>query len=209
MNTVILAMDKAQHRSIHRYLYPGDGLEAAAVLVCNRGTGLERTRLIVSHILSLPHEESLRTATSVTWPFEKHLSPEVIAKIDSNDQCILTIHSHPGGCAQFSTIDDDNDDRLFGCIQHWFSDQRPNGSSIMVPDGRVRARIFASSGNYYEVENVAVIGDEIEIWNCQDRSEHTQYEGKVAQTFGKGTLSLPSIYGRGSCRLLWYWQHLD
>ena len=190
MNTVILAMDKAQHRSIHRYLYPGDGLEAAAVLVCNQGTGLERTRLIVSHILSLPHEESLRTATSVTWPFEKHLSPEVIANIDTNDQCILTIHSHPGGCAQFSAIDDDNDDRLFGCIQHWFSDQRPNGSAIMVPDGRVRARLFTSSGNYYDVENVAVIGDEIEISSYQERSEHTLYEGKVAQTFGKGTLSL-------------------
>ena len=190
MNTVILAMDKAQHRSIHRHLYPGDDLEAAAVLVCNRGTGLQRKRLIVSHVLSLPHEESLRTATSVMWPFEKHLSPEVIAKIDSSDQCIITIHSHPDGCAQFSTIDDDNDDRLFGCIQHWFSKQRPNGSAIMVPDGRVRARIFASSGNYCDVENVTVIGDEIEIWNSRDRSEHTQYERKVAQTFGKGTLNL-------------------
>ena len=183
-------MAKSQHQRVHRYLFPGDGLEAAAVLVCNQGAGYEKTRLIVSHVLSLPYEESLRTADTVTWPVEKIFTPETISHIDSTGQCIITIHSHPGGQGEFSTIDNENDDRLLDCVQHWFSDRRPNGSAIMLPDGQVRARVFASIGDYRDVERVAVIGDDIQIWTLRDVSEHTQYGDKIVQTFGKGTLSL-------------------
>ena len=190
MNRVILAMTKSQHQSIQRVLFPGDGLEAAAILVCNQGNGFGKTRLIVSHMISLPHEQSLRAVNSVTWPLEKYLLPDTISDIDSKRQCIVTIHSHPSAQTEFSTIDDDNDNRIFDCIQHWFSDQRLNGSAIMVPDGRVRARIFAATGDYQDVENVAAIGDDIEIWTCHEPEEQTGYEDKIAQTFGKGTLDL-------------------
>ena len=169
---------------------PGDGLEAAAVLLCNQGIGKQYQRLIVSDVLCLPHRLSERKERFVSWPFGDYLPPDKISDIDRRGQSIVTIHSHPNGYARFSEIDDQNDRELFASVCNWFDDGRPNGSAIMLPDGTVKARTVNTSGNFSDIPTVSVIGDNIRIWKSGKKREQTAYQSKMSQTFGRGTLDL-------------------
>ena len=45
MNSVILAMTKCRHKEIKDFLFPGDGLEAAAILVCKSRAWIELSKV--------------------------------------------------------------------------------------------------------------------------------------------------------------------
>lgn len=191
MKRITLAMTVRQHAELRDYLFPGDGLEAAAILLCNQGTGRHSQRLLVAAQVHLPHERSRRRQGRVTWPFGDHFPPERIAEVDRNGQSIVTVHSHPNGYAAFSRLDDENDRTLFVSVGNWFDDGRVNGAAIMLPDGRLVARAVNDHGEFAEMETVAVVGDDICLWKVP-RLEHgmaTALDDKLAQTFGSGTLA--------------------
>ena len=192
MTATALVMTEREHAHLQSYLFPGDGLEAAAILVCNRGTGRRSQRLLVAEPLHLPHDRSVRQQQRVTWPFSDHLPPERITEIDSNGQSIVTIHSHPDGQTAFSVVDNENDRMLFSSVCNWFDDGRVNGSAIMLPDGRIVGRTVDDQGRFAAMETVAVVGDDIRLWKSRE-SAHKKpnaFEDKLAQTFGSGTLAL-------------------
>lgn len=190
MKTAVLALTERRHEAVFKRLFPGDGLEAAAVLLCNQGTGKQYQRLIVSDVLCLPHRLSERKERFVSWPFGDYLPPDKISDIDRRGQSIVTIHSHPNGYARFSEIDDRNDRELFASVYNWFDDSRPNGSAIMLPDGTVKARTVDAYGNFSDIPTVSVIGDDIRIWKSGKQKKQTAYHSKMSQTFGQGTLDL-------------------
>ena len=192
MKAATLAMTARQHAELQGHLFPGDGLEAATILVCNHGTGRCSQRLLAVEQLHLAHDRSQRQKHRVTWPFGDHLPPERIAEIDRNGQSIVTIHSHPDGQAAFSPLDDENDRRLFASVCNWFDDGRVNGSAIMLPDGRIVGRTVDAQGQFAAMAAVAVVGDEIRLWKPQesDREMADAVQDKLAQTFGSGTVSL-------------------
>ena len=65
---VTLAFSGDQHTHLHRFLFPGDGLEAVALLLCSRRDGDRCHRLVVREIHDIPYEHcTVRTATRVTW----------------------------------------------------------------------------------------------------------------------------------------------
>ena len=82
MSELALAMTAGFHRELRRHLFPGDGLEAAAVVLCNQGTGRRRRRLLAAEMLSVPHRRSSRRRDHVAWPFAEHLPPDKIGAID-------------------------------------------------------------------------------------------------------------------------------
>ena len=168
----------------------GDGLEAAAILLCNQGRGKRHRRLIVADVLYPPHHLSERKEDFVSWPFGDFLSPEKICDIDRDGQSIVTIHSHPKGCGRFSKLDDRNDRELFPAVCNWFDDGRPNGSAIMLSNGQVEARTVDAHGTFSDMPTVSAIGDNIHIWKSHKSQQKTAYQEKLAQTFGKGTLDL-------------------
>ena len=190
MKTVVLAMTERCHKAVFKHLFPGDGLEAAIILLCNQGTGKEHQRLIVSDVLHLPHRLSERKERSLSWPFGEYLPPDKISDIDRLGQSIVTIHSHPNGYARFSAIDDRNDRELFASVCNWFDDGRANGSAVMLPDGTVKARTVDARGNFSDMPTVCIVGDNIHIWKSGKQRKQTAYHSKIAQTFGRGTLDL-------------------
>ncbi len=183
-----LVMTSGTHKEAFRYLFPGDGLEAAGILLCNQGTGRHYQKLIATEFVGLPYELSKREADHVTWPFEAHFTPENIADVDRRGQSILTIHSHPNSQNQFSWIDDDNDRELFGSINGWFDDGRLNGAAIMMPDGSIIARTVSYTGAFQHFRAVSVVGDTIQFWTDTKDVASTAYGEKQSQTLGKGTL---------------------
>ena len=192
MNATVLAMTAQQHAALCGYLFPGDGLEAAAILLCNRGTGRRTQRLLVAEQVCLPHDRSQRQRGRVAWPFEDHLPPERIAEIDGNGQSIVTVHSHPNGHAAFSPLDDENDRALFASVCNWFDDGRTNGAAIMLPDGRLLGRTVNNRGEFAEMEAISVVGDDIRFWKASRPAQGmtAALNDKLAQTFGSGTLAL-------------------
>ena len=198
MRSALLAMTASQHRRVSEHLFPGDGLEAAAVLVCNQGTGRRHQRLVVSETLLLPHRRSQRKSDFVSWPFSDYLEPERIASLDRNGQSIVTIHSHPTGNPRFSELDDQTDRELFESVSAWFNDGRMNGSAIMTPDLRIRARTVAPDGSFVEASAVSAVGEDVRIWKRDVASAGVgsasagvqEHEERIAQTFGQGTLEL-------------------
>ena len=185
-----MAMTARRHKAIFNHLFPGDGLEAAAILLCNQGAGEHYHRLIVADILSLPHHHSSRKRGFVSWPFGDCLSPARISDIDRRRQSIVTIHSHPNGHDRFSRVDDRNDRELFASVANWFDDGRLNGSAIMLPDGAIKARIVDVRGKFSGMSTVSVVGDDIYIWKQLRQKKQAAYHGKLSQTFGQGTLGL-------------------
>ena len=185
-----LVMTERRHETVFEYLFPGDGLEAAAVLLCNQGSGKHRQRLIVSDVLCLPHKRSQRKDRFVSWPFADYLTTEKISDIDKRGQSVFTIHSHPNGYERFSEIDDQNDRELFTSVCNWFDDGRLNGSAIMLPDGTIRARIVDVNGKFFELESVSAVGNNIRFWKPEKQEGKTAYQKKLSQTFGRKTLDL-------------------
>ena len=190
MTTSILTMTKRRHKAVFDHLFPGDGLEAAAILVCNQGTGRLHHRLIVADVLFSPHHLSMRKRGFVDWPFGDCLPPEKISELDRSRQSIVTIHSHPNGSGRFSRIDNRNDRVLFPSVCNWFDDERPNGSAIMLRDGTVTARTVDVHGTFRDMPTVTAVGEDIQIWKSCRIKKKTAYQVKQAQTFGTGTLEL-------------------
>ena len=190
MKTAILAMTERCHKAVFKHLFPGDGLEAAVILLCNQGTGKEHQCLIVSDVLCLPRHLSERKERFLSWPFGEYLPPDKISDIDRHGQSIVTIHSHPNGYTRFSAIDDRNDQELFASVCNWFDDGRSNGSAIMLPDGTVKARTVDAHGNFSDMPTVSVVGNNIHIWKSGKHGKQTAYHSKMSQTFGQGTLDL-------------------
>ena len=187
-----LALTQSQHQRLYQHLYPGDGLEAVAVVLCHHGKTKSGVRLIANDLIFVPAGTcEVRKPERISWPFAEFFPPDKIAEIDQQGLSILTIHSHPGGYSRFSAIDDRNDKELFHSVGSWFDDDRPNGSAIMLPDGRVIARLVSREQEFTSVQSVAVVGEKILIWKQVPVSDTAIGAGiRVLQTFGKGTFEL-------------------
>lgn len=190
MTTTILSMTTSQHEALLNHLFSGDGLEAAAILLCNQGTGKRHHRLMAMDILYPSHNLSERKEDFVSWPFLDFFPPHKISNIDQSGQSIVTIHSHPNGCGEFSELDDRNDRELFHSVCNWFDDGRPNGSAIMLSNGQIKARTVDAHGMFRAMPTVSVVGENIHIWKRHKFQAETAYQDKIAQTLGKGTLDL-------------------
>ena len=68
---VTLSMTGEQHDRLKQFLFPGDGKEAVAILLCGRCDGDRRHRLLVRAFERVPYEDCTeRTAQRVSWPPE-------------------------------------------------------------------------------------------------------------------------------------------
>ena len=183
-------MTARSHDALMDYLFPGDGLEAAAILICNRGTGSLGQRLLVADIICPPYEKCHRRTDEVLWPFAEIVSPELITTIDRRNQSLVTIHSHPESQARFSPIDDKNDRVLLPSVAGWFDDERSHGAAVIQADGVITARTIDESGAFVPIQTVAVVGDDIKSWKQAPASPVQSHESRLKQTFGQGTLEL-------------------
>lgn len=65
MSVAALAMTARLHAAVYDHLFPGDGLEAAGLLLCNRGACGGRQRLLAAEFVCLPHESILAQGAAV------------------------------------------------------------------------------------------------------------------------------------------------
>jgi hypothetical protein len=148
------------HAPLRSHLLPGDGREAAALLLCARAPG-GRARLLARDIIAVSHAAcASRRKDAITWPGE--YLEKAIDAAEPEGLAIVPIHSHPGGLFDFSPRDDASDAGVMRALFQAHGTQ--HGSAIMTPDGAIRARGYAPDLSFRDVPLVCVVGDDIQFW---------------------------------------------
>ena len=183
-----LAMSGRQHRQLQDHLFPGDGLESVAILICGRGRIGVRDQLIVQRVVEVPHSiVTVRQRDRLEWPASEYLLP-LVEELERNDLGVVVIHCHPQGGAFFSHADDAGDRRLFPSIHSWFDDGGRHGAAVMMPGGAMIARFVDGKGNFEAIDLVSVAGDDIlQFRPPSSATEVPEHARRVAQTFGQAT----------------------
>lgn len=192
-----LTLTKDQHAQLASMLFSGDGLESAAILIC-RFAGSGRERLIVSDILNVPDEScAVRKPDYIRW--QGHCIEEAIDKAEQQSDALVLIHSHPGGCLEFSRVDDASDratmPALFATIE---ADGFYHGSAIMTPDGAIKARLYDQKGHAFEIGRILRIGHDITDVKTLDPGPTMPFGSQMADTFARQTACVIGVSGTGS-----------
>lgn len=207
MPATTLSLTQAAHGQLLAHLFPGDGKEAAAVLVCTR-VPEPRVRLLVKDVILVPHLACRRrTENALTWP-----GAYIEAAVDLAEPAglsVILLHSHPTGYPGFSRVDDESDAVVIPCIQAAVT--ADHGSAVMLPDGRVLARMYSPSGEVTPVDLVSVAGDDLHYWWRDGIAfpalRPMAFTPKMSQELGRLTACVIGVSGTGSvtaeqvCRL--------
>jgi hypothetical protein len=194
MRETILRLTEKQYAGLKSHLLPGDGREAVAVALCVRRSGQERHVLLVRRIELIPHAECrVREPDLLTWSTER-LVP-LMQEAMKHGMAILKIHSHPSGVPIFSQQDDRSDTDLFTSIYGWMDSPLPHASAVMMPDGRIFARVIEPDLDFSPISMVTVAGTDLAYWFDDERDgdlirAYSDADRKNAQVFGSRTTNL-------------------
>ena len=111
---VTLVLPQKISDQLRDHLFPGDGLEAAALLLCTQ-VGKRRSKLLGREIIAVPYLHCTRRPDSITWPGE--YVEAAIDRAAPRGDIVIAVHSHPGGFYAFSDIDDKSDLALMSALQ--------------------------------------------------------------------------------------------
>lgn len=196
-----LRLSGRQHAELADHLFPGDGCEAVALLLCGRALRDERHVLTAYEIVPVPHDACTeRTPVRVSWPTSA--IEDALQRAARRGLAVVKVHSHPTGHPAFSETDDASDGDLFPSVFGWTDDPGPHGSAVMLPDGRVFARAAYDDGRggvrFEPVERVAMAGDDVSVWfhdevcapSRASEGDVPEFARRHAQAFGAGTTAL-------------------
>jgi hypothetical protein len=185
---VTLAFSGDQHDDLMDFLFPGDGKEAVAILLCGRRDGDRRHRLVVRELYGIPYEEcSERTATRVTWPPD-YIAP-MLERAAAEKLSVVKVHSHPTGYGAFSLTDDKGDRQLLPMIRGWVEVDVPHCSVVMLPDGQMFGRFLNGAGELEPIDCIAVAGDDLHFWYADmGNAKLPDFVASHAQAFDDGTI---------------------
>ena len=195
-----LAFSGALHAQVKRHLFPQDGLEAAAILICSRTPG-PRRRLLVRESIFVPYAAcKRRERDAITWPGE-HIE-QAIDLAESSTSVMILIHSHPGGLFGFSDAHNESDRKVIPSLFHAFGSV--HGSAIMTADGAIRARLYDPSLRVSAVDLVTVAGDDLCYW-WDDKADLNGPEDRpiaftssMTAELGRLSASVIGVSGTGS-----------
>lgn len=195
-----LAFGGVVHRMLHQHLFPTDGLEAAALLICTRTPG-PRRRLLVRDVVYVPYADCKRRERDlITWPGE--YLEKAIDLAEATESTIILIHSHPGGLFAFSDADDQSDRQVMPSLFHACGTS--HGSAIMTASGAIRARLYDANLNMRPINLVTVAGDDLNYW-WADKATLTgpgnrpvAFTGGMTAEFGRLSALVIGASGTGS-----------
>jgi ThiF family/Prokaryotic homologs of the JAB domain len=180
---------------LQRHLFPGDGLEAAALLLCAT-TGGYRTKLLGRELVLVPHDQCSRERDRIVWPGQ--FVEAAIDRAEANGYVVIAVHSHPGGIYGFSYVDNESDKILMGSLRHGTG--RMAGSAIMVPGGAMRARLYEGDSAPVPVELVMSIGSDISLFwaDMKSPAPALAFSSGMRATLARMSACIVGVSGTGS-----------
>lgn len=192
-----LVMTVNMHQELSSHLFPGDGLETVAILLCTRA-GTHDERICVRKALLVPPEHcQLRTAHRVSWPGE--WIETAIDEAECRQETIILMHSHPSGTYRFSRIDDESDQVTMRALSQAFDDPSiQHGSAIMTPDGLVLARLYDQQQHIVAELTPCVIGQDFVELTPQGREYVLPFSTEMRKRLSTQTACVVGVSGTGS-----------
>src|SRR5581483_3446476 len=183
-----LRMTEAHHGALRSHLFPGDGKEAVALLLCGRRNGVDRHILTVKKVVTIPHDVCDRRPDRVTWPTE-FVDP-LLGEAYGRGYAIVKVHCHGIDYRRFSPTDDESDSSLFSAVTSLLNDELPHASVIMLPDGELFGRVLGEDGAIVApLASIMAVGDDVRIWTDR-RLSPSSFAVRHAQAFGTGTTEI-------------------
>lgn len=197
-----LVFPGAEHRRLEHHLFPGDGKEAAAIVLCWRLED-EGLKLMVRQVLLVPHEQCDRTPVSLSWSGD--YLDQALAVAEKEDLSILLLHSHPTGLFGFSDVDDRSDQDAIRSLIAGRSMERLHepwhGSAIMVPGGAIKARLYDRKMHAHAVDLVAAYGDDLRFYWNDDRGSRRRpmaFGDEMGRELARLSVAVVGVSGTGS-----------
>jgi hypothetical protein len=187
----VFALSGHQHAELRRHLYPGDGHEGVALVVCGRGRAGEAERLIARRVIPVPHHDVIaRAPDEIEWSVEDYVLP-LVEEMDRDELALVVVHCHPGGYPKFSLADDEADRLLFPSVHSWFDAPGAHGAAVMLPDGSMFGRAVGPTGAFTGFRRISVAGDDLRFFPKPTSTTVIPAAAeRVSQTFGSGTYAL-------------------
>jgi hypothetical protein len=184
-----LTLTKGQADVLRQHLFPADGYEAVALLLCGRRSG-SVVRHLVQRVVPIPYSEcSERTPTSVRW--SSRTLRDVLETASRAGLSVFKVHSHRNGLDEFSATDDTADEAFFSNARVWVDRPIAHGSVVLMGDGRLFGRCIGADGAVEPLERIMVVGPDVRI-HFWDRQVPATPEAlrRNAQAFGSRTVNL-------------------
>ena len=194
-----LAISEHHHNQLHQHLFPGDGLEAAAIMFC---TPSSAHRYVVNQIMLVDHNAcSIRSNDRICWPGTAIENAIDIA--EAHNLSIVLIHSHPGGMLAFSDVDDASDREVMPALFEASELHSVlHGSAIMTSDGAVNARLYNRQLKTMPISLVCCAGDEIVTWEVSSYGKlmplPMAFSAEMGQHLKQLTACVVGVSGTGS-----------
>lgn len=187
--TTSLTITESQLTALVPHLFPADGNEAVAFLLCGRRADPSRTRLLVRKVILMPNEVcAVREPDRVTWPTE-WLVP-LLNEATRRGLSLIKIHGHRV-YDRFSPVDDQADRALFPGVCAWTDSDAPHGSAILMDDGRLFGRIVQADGAFQPLDWINVVGSDLLFWYCRDDGAPIPESAqRITQVFGERTFAM-------------------
>ena len=195
-HTLVLPAQVADELRAH--LFPGDGLEAAALLLCTV-TGQRCPKWLAREVICVPNEHCTRRPDFITWPGA--YVETAIDRASARGDAVIAVHAHPGGFFAFSDADDESDRALMNSIRH--GTDRAAGSAIMIPSGAMRARVY-DDDRATPVDLVMKAGADIETWWNDGATASgpmkppMAFTGDMRASLGRLSVCIIGVSGTGS-----------
>jgi hypothetical protein len=184
-----LRMTEAQHAQLRFHLFPGDGNESVALLLCGRRNGDSRHIFTARRVVPVPHEVCNRRPGRITWPTD--LVDTILKEAYDRRQAIVKVHSHNAECRRFSGWDDESDRNLFTSVANFLGDGLPHASLVMLPDGDLFGRVLGDEGKVIgALDSIAAVGHDLRLWTSQPGARADGFTLRHGQAFGRGTTDL-------------------
>ncbi|WP_436399586.1 ThiF family adenylyltransferase [Roseobacter sp. S98] len=195
--TASLTLTENHHAELRHYLFPRDGLESAAILIC-RFVGPERERMIVREILNVPDTSCpVRKCNYISWPGES--IEDAIDAAEADGDAIILIHSHPSGFYGFSETDNASDritiPSLFAAIE---TTGYRHGSAIMTPNGAMKVRLYNVVGEVRDIETIWCVGENITDLTKNDQAPALPFGHQMTDALACCTACVIGVSGTGS-----------
>jgi molybdopterin/thiamine biosynthesis adenylyltransferase len=187
----VIRLTREQHVQLKAHLFPSDGMEAVALVLCGRLAGGERHIFTARKIVSIPYNQCDRNPASITWP--THFADGLMQEAMKRGMAIVKVHSHPGGYDRFSEWDDRSDKSFFRSVCDMLDDGQPHASAVMIPadDGRMFGRVVTAKGEFQPITLISVVGDDLLQWySVCGAYGLPEFVRRHAQAFGSGTAEL-------------------
>ncbi len=149
-------------KSLKAHLFPGDGKEAVAILLCGRHENAEQSILLSHQLFLVPYEDCERHVEYVRWKTNTIIP--LLEKVEKSNFALLKIHSHPGNHPEFSDTDDISDVEFGRTAFDWSETNSVHGSAVMLPSGEIFGRVVDNKLQFTPFHKVSVAGNYIQIW---------------------------------------------